>query len=232
MKRVAVVTGANRGLGFETARQLARKGYEVIGTSRDPKKGEKAAAELSKEDLRIRFHSLDVKDPAGARGLLQFMETEYGRLDVLVNNAGVLLDSGVPTFETTPEMLREAMETNAFGPFFLCQRLLPLMKKNSYGRIVNVSSGMGQLSEMEGGYPSYRLSKTALNAVTRIFATEAQGSDILVNSACPGWVKTDMGGPGADRSPEEGADTLVWLATLPTGGPTGGFFRDRKPIDW
>jgi NAD(P)-dependent dehydrogenase (short-subunit alcohol dehydrogenase family) len=118
------------------------------------------------------------------------------------------------------------------GPFQLIQKLGPMMRKARYGRIVNLSSGMGQLTEMNGGYPAYRVSKTALNALTRIFSEELLESGVLVNSACPGWVKTDMGGPNADRSVEEGADTIVWLATLPEGGPTGAFFRDREKIDW
>ena len=134
---------------------------------------------------------------------------------------------------STPiDTLRRAMETNVYGPLLLCQALIPLMKKNNYGRIVNMSSGMGQLSDMNGFYPGYRVSKTSLNAITRILTDELLQSNILVNSMCPGWVKTDMGGAGATREVEEGADTAIWLATLPDNGPRGKFFRDRKEIPW
>ena len=152
---------------------------------------------------------------------------------MLVNNAGILPDPrGSRLADTSPVTVRAAFETNALAPLVLIQALLPLMQKRQYGRIVNVSSGMGQLSEMSTGSVGYRISKTALNAVTRIAAAEAGGGDILVNSLCPGWVKTDMGGPGASRTVMQGADTAVWLATLSAGGPSGGFFRDRQPIPW
>lgn len=234
MKKVAVVTGANRGLGLETARQLAKKNYLVVLTSRDEAKGKKAVEVLLKENLDVRFHPLDVTSPESISNLKKFLESEFKRLDVLVNNAGILPDSngGTDTFKAKIESLRQAMETNTFGPFALCQQLIPLMRKNKYGRIVNVSSGMGQLGEMNAGYPAYRLSKTALNAVTRIYSEETKGENILVNSVCPGWVKTDMGGRNAEREIPEGAEGIVWLATLPDGSPTGGFFRDKEPIPW
>ena len=238
-RKIALVTGANRGLGRETARQLARRGYEVIGTSRNEADGAKAAAELGAEGA-IRFHPLDVKDAASIRKLAGWVRETYGRLDVLVNNAGILPDSGggvgghaLTAMDAPLAILQAAMDTNVYGPFLLCQEFIPLMLKQGHGRIVNVSSGMGQLSEMEGRFPGYRISKTALNAVTKIFAAEiGKGKDVLINSACPGWVKTDMGGASAEKTPEQGADTLVWLATLPQGGPTGGFFRDREAIAW
>ena len=129
-------------------------------------------------------------------------------------------------------MLQETLETNSFGPFVLCQKFAPLMKKHHYGRIVNLSSGMGQLSEMNSGWPAYRMSKSALNAVTRIFADEYGDAGVLVNSVCPGWVRTDMGGPGAERMPEDAAKGIVWAATLPDDGPTGEFFRDGESIAW
>jgi NAD(P)-dependent dehydrogenase (short-subunit alcohol dehydrogenase family) len=144
-----------------------------------------------------------------------------------------MIDSpDISVFDAKVETLRKTMETNVYGPLQLIQALVPLMKEHDYGRIVNVSSGMGQLTDMGGGYPGYRLSKTSLNALTRIFANELNGTHILINTMCPGWVKTDMGGPGATRTPEQGVDTMVWLATLPNDGPTGAFFRDRKPIPW
>lgn len=235
--KIAVVTGANRGLGLETCRQLARLGLTVVLTSRDPKKGEAAAAGLRKAGAEVRFHPLDVTDPQSIHRLAKYVEAEFGRLDVLVNNAGVFLDpldspepGAASVFRTDLDIVRRSMETNVYGPLLLCQALVPLMQR--YGRIVNVSSGMGQLTEMNGCCPGYRFSKTALNALTRILADELQDTRIKVNSLCPGWVRTDMGGPNADRPVEQGADTIVWLATLPDDGPSGGFFRDRKPIPW
>jgi NAD(P)-dependent dehydrogenase (short-subunit alcohol dehydrogenase family) len=234
MKRVALVTGANRGLGLETCKQLARQNHTVVLTSRDESKGRAAAAELAKEGSEVHFHKLDVTSAESIKQIKIYLEKEFKRLDVLINNAGILPHGprNNSTFDAEINSIREAMETNVFGPFQLCQQLIPLMRKNGYGRVVNLSSGMGQLSEMNAGYPAYRISKTALNAVTRIYSEETNGENILVNSVCPGWVKTDMGGEEAERELPEGADTIVWLATLPDGSPTGGFFRDRQPIAW
>jgi NAD(P)-dependent dehydrogenase (short-subunit alcohol dehydrogenase family) len=160
----------------------------------------------------------------------------YGRLDVLVNNAAILIDEPggfkASLFDLKADTLRRTMETNLLGPIRLIQAAAPLMREQAYGRIVNISSSAGQLTDMGSGYPAYRMSKTALNALTRIAAAELGGGNVKVNAMCPGWVRTDMGGTSATRSPEEGADTAVWLATLPDDGPTGGFFRDRKPIAW
>jgi NAD(P)-dependent dehydrogenase (short-subunit alcohol dehydrogenase family) len=233
MQKVAVVTGANRGMGFEVSRQLAKIGMRVILTSRDSEKGQKAAEQLRIEGLEVVYCPLDVTNPGSIASLSQFIREKFGRLDVLINNAGLLIDApDISVFDAKVDTLRKTMETNVYGPLQLIQALVPLMKEHNYGRIVNVSSGMGQLTDMNGGYPAYRISKTSLNALTRIFADELQDNQILVNTMCPGWVKTDMGGPGATRTPEQGVDTMVWLATLPDGGPTGAFFRDRKPIPW
>lgn len=232
-QRIAVVTGANRGIGHEIVRQLAREGLTVILTSRDEAKGLKAVQEFQKQSLPVRFHALDVISPTSIRTLAVFIEKEFGRCDVLVNNAGIFPDKDDSSvFHAKLETVRTAMETNTYAPILLCQALIPLMRKNGYGRIVNMSSGMGQLTDMNGGSPGYRISKTAINAVTRIFNDELNGENILINSMCPGWVKTEMGGAGATRSVEEGADTALWLATLPDDGPRGGFFRDRKPMAW
>ena len=234
--KIAVVTGGNRGMGFETCRQLGRRGARVILTSRDPAKGEAAAGRLQGEGLDVRHHQLDVADDDGIARLAEFIRSEFGRLDILINNAGIARGRDEPreramrTFEATPGGLREVLATNLIGPFLLCQTLIPLMQGR--GRVVNVSSGMGQLSEMGSGLPAYRISKAGLNALTRIFASELEGSGIKVNAVCPGWVRTDMGGAGAARSVEEGVATTVWLATLPDDGPSGGLFRDRKPIPW
>ncbi|MCM2277465.1 MAG: SDR family oxidoreductase [Oligoflexia bacterium] len=238
ISRIALVTGANRGIGLEVCRQLAAKGLQVILTSRDAAKGEAAAARLREQGGKVRYCQLDTTDEASIQKAHRFVSEQFGRLDVLVNNAGVFLDPSPDEGEAALaanariETIRKTLETNTIGPFRLCQIFASLMKKNGYGRIINLSSGMGQLSEMNGGVPAYRISKTAINAVTRIFADELQGSGVCVNSVCPGWVKTDMGGPEAELPVEEGADTIVWLATHPNPCPTGTFFRERKPIAW
>ncbi|MBD2102262.1 SDR family oxidoreductase [Leptolyngbya sp. FACHB-261] len=231
--KVAVVTGANRGLGLETSRQLAKQGIHVVLASRDAAKGQKIAEQLKAEGLDVTPYALEVTRSDSVQELGQWLKQQFGNLDILVNNAGVFLDAGdASVFNAPIDTLRQTMETNVYGPLQLAQALVPLMQAQNYGRIVNVSSGMGQLTDMGGGSLAYRLSKTALNALTRILAAELKGTNILVNSVCPGWVQTDMGGAGAPRTPEQGADTIVWLATLPDGSPSGGFFRDRRPIDW
>ena len=238
-ERVAVVTGGNRGIGLEICRQLADKGFVVVLTSRDEKKGLAACQQFEKEELPVRYCQLDVDHASSIEQFSRFMEKEFGRCDVLVNNAGIFLDrSGKKdtevssVFDVSADILRKTMETNVYGPLLLSQALVPLMKKYKHGRIINLSSGLGQLSDMTGGYTGYRLSKTALNALTRILSAELKSANILVNSMCPGWVRTEMGGANATRSVEEGADTAVWLAMLPDDGPTGKFFRDRKEIPW
>ena len=204
-------------------------------TSRQRTKGVRAVDDLRAEGLQLHFERLDVTDEDSIVNLAANLEQRFGRVDVLVNNAGVFLDSserGASVMQVTHALLTQSMETNLYGPLRLSQALVPSMQRHNYGRIVNVSSGMGQLSEMAGQWPGYRLSKAALNALTRILAAELNSSKILVNAVCPGWVRTDMGGPNAQRSVQEGADTIVWAATLPDGGPTGGFFRDRKALAW
>jgi NAD(P)-dependent dehydrogenase (short-subunit alcohol dehydrogenase family) len=230
MERVALVSGGNRGLGLEVARQLAEGGYRVVIGSRDPARGEEAARGVGERATACR---LDVADPDSIGACISTIEKRFGRLDVLVNNAGIE-GGGWSTSATDVDLdeVRDTLETNLFGAWKLTQAALPLMRKNDYGRIVNLSSGMGQLSDMGGHAPAYRISKTGLNALTRMLTAELAGENILVNSCCPGWVRTDMGGRGARRSVEEGGDTPVWLATLPDEGPRGGFFRDREPIPW
>ncbi|MBD2164831.1 SDR family oxidoreductase [Calothrix membranacea FACHB-236] len=235
--RLAVVTGGNRGLGLEVSRELAKQGYRVILTSRNEDKGNAAATKLKNEGLEVIYHPLDITNDESTHKLAEFINREFGKVDALVNNAGIYIDSeasgnNLSILNTKIDTLQKTIETNVYGALRVTQALIPLMKKQNYGRIVNVSSGMGQLTHMGGGSPAYRISKTALNAVTRIFASELQGTNILVNSVCPGWVKTDMGGANAPRTLEQGADTIVWLATLPDNSPTGEFFRDRQTIDW
>lgn len=234
--RTALVSGANRGIGFEIVRQLARLGILAVIGARDAREGLAAAETLKPEGIDIPVVALDVNEEGSAARAVGEVKRIYGRLDILVNNAAILIDAPggfkASLFDLTSDTLRRTMETNLLGPVRLIQAAAPLMREQAYGRIVNISSGAGQLSDMGSGYPAYRMSKTALNALTRIAASELGGGDIKVNAMCPGWVRTEMGGPDADRSPEEGADTAVWLATLPDTGPTGGFFRDRKPIAW
>lgn len=229
---IALVTGANRGIGFEICRQLAERDINVILTSRAEKNGEVAQEKLSSRGLDVTSHQLDVSDPVSIKRLVSFVSDEYGRLDILVNNAGVYIDDHSSVLQIDMDAFQTTMTTNLHGPLQLCQAFVPMMKEHRYGRIVNISSGMGQITEMGSGYPAYRISKVGLNALTRILAAELQGTDILINSMCPSWVRTDMGGANATRSVAQGADTAIWLATLPKGGPQGGFFRDRKPIPW
>ena len=227
--RVALVSGGNRGIGLETCRQLAARDIAVILGSRDEESGRAAAEGLSGD---VVVHQLDVADGKSVDRLATFVEDEFGRLDVLVNNAGISNDEGQRGIDADLDRVREALEANLLGAWRLCEVAIPLMQRNGYGRIVNISTGLAALEDMGGGSPAYRVSKTALNALTRILASELRGSGILVNSVCPGWVQTDMGGSRAPRPVEEGADTPVWAATLPNNGPTGGFFRDRRPIHW
>jgi len=225
--KVALVTGGNRGLGYGACEALMAQGFDVILTSRSEAKGRESA-----KRLKARFRALDVTDPKSVSQAAEYVKREFGRLDVLVNNAGILPDKG-SAFETSHQDLQATLATNTVGPYLMCQHFIPLMKINGYGRVVNISSGLGQLTEMDGGgYGAYRVSKAALNAVTRLFSVETHGSNILVNSVCPGWVKTDMGGPAAHRTLQQGVSGIVWAATLPDGGPSGGFFRDGKAIPW
>ncbi|MBL8566328.1 MAG: SDR family oxidoreductase [Hyphomicrobiaceae bacterium] len=233
--KIALVSGGNRGIGLEIVKQLARLGIVAAIGARDPEKGQAAAGSLASEGLDAPVVRLDVANPASCRAAVEEVAGMFGRLDILVNNAGVLISRDGPdasVFTVSPDAMLMSYLTNTLGPLFLIQAAAPIMRKQDYGRIVNLSSGLGQLSEMEGGLPAYRFSKAALNALTRTTAAELQGTNVKVNSMCPGWVKTEMGGGGATREVEEGAATAVWLATLDNDGPTGGFFRDKKPIPW
>jgi NAD(P)-dependent dehydrogenase (short-subunit alcohol dehydrogenase family) len=231
-KRVAVVTGANRGIGLEVCRRLAAAGQHVVLGSRSAAAGEAAARSLAARGLAVDAHPLDVTDDESVRALADHVEHALGGVDVLVNNAGLLLDEDGDVLAVDVQHFRDSMETNVYGPLRLAQALMPGMIARGYGRIVNVSSGAGQLSSMGGYAPPYSLSKAALNALTRQLASTARARDVLVNAVDPGWVRTDMGGPGAPRSVAEGADTIVWCATLPRGGPSGRLFHDRKEVAW
>lgn len=230
--QVALVTGANRGIGFEVCRQLANRTFVVLLTARDAGKAETAARKLANIGA-VEPLVLDVADASSIKKAAAEVARRYGCLDVLVNNAGINYD----TWETVENAdingtVMETITTNLLGPWRMCQAFLPLLRKSRAGRIVNVSSESGSLAEMGAGPPAYQVTKAALNALTRTLAGELRDARILVNAVCPGWVATDMGGAGAPRSVIEGAASIVWAATLRDNGPTGGFFRDGKPLPW
>jgi NAD(P)-dependent dehydrogenase (short-subunit alcohol dehydrogenase family) len=239
-KKVALVTGANKGIGFEIARQLAQKKIAVLVGARDPDRGMTACERLQSEGLDAHFITVDVVRATSIEAAIGKIKDDFGRLDILVNNAGIQIDTQSGILQLDPVVFQNTLETNSFGPLLLVQGAVRLMQTNEYGRIVNMASTLGSLAEIarpDSPYdavlaPAYRLSKTLLNGITVLLAKELRGSNILVNSLCPGWVRTEMGGEEAPLSPAQGADTAVWLATLPDDGPTGGFFRERQPIPW
>ncbi len=231
-KKIAVVSGANRGIGFETCRQLGQLGFLTILTSRDENKGKAAVELLQQEGGDLIYHQLDVADLNSITRLASYLKENFDRCDILINNAGVFLDRGKSVFDVPLEVLQETLEINFIGALNMCRAFVPFMQKHQYGRIVNVSSGMGSIANMAGYSAAYKLSKLVMNAMTRIMADEIKEINIKVNTMAPGWVRTDMGGQNAPRSLTQGADTIIWLATLPDDGPTGGFFEDRKPIAW
>ncbi|MCG7982624.1 MAG: SDR family oxidoreductase [Candidatus Thiodiazotropha lotti] len=232
---VAVVTGANRGLGFETSRQLAQLDRHVVLTARDEAQGLAATEQLLDEGLNVAFFPLDVSNSGSITALASYLSEKFKDIDVLVNNAGIFpdpppSDDRSSILNADPELVLQGFMVNTLAPLRLCQALIPLM--HGEGRIVNVSSGMGQLSDMNGCCPAYRLSKTALNAVTRILADELKQTRIKINSVCPGWVRTRMGGDEASLAVEDGVKGIVWAATLLNDGPSGGFFRHGEEIPW
>ena len=239
-QRVALVTGANRGIGFAIAGRLAHAGLTVIMGCRNESRGSAACERLTGQGLDAHFILLDVTDATTVQSAVARTADRFGRLDVLVNNAGIMIDSHTGILELDRVLLQNTLETNAYGPLLLSQACIPVMRRHAYGRIVNLSSTLGSLTDTvnpdsslaEVGSPAYRMSKTLLNAITALLARELRGSNILVNSVCPGWVRTDLGGPRAPLSADQAAATPVWLATLPDDGPTGGFFREHQPIPW
>jgi NAD(P)-dependent dehydrogenase (short-subunit alcohol dehydrogenase family) len=228
---VTVVTGGNRGIGFEICRLLAVRGANVVLTARKSESGEKAVSMLAAKNLKTLFHPLNVTEPVSIVALVEFLERRFGRLDVLINNAGIVADEDASGLKVKISTVRDTFETNTLAPLHLAQALATLLKRSRAGRIVNISSGMGSLSDMEGDHAAYRISKAALNAVTGILAAELR-AEVAVNSVCPGWVKTDMGGANAEREVSQGADTPVWLALDAPQELTGKFVRDRKVIPW
>ncbi|MEV5825694.1 SDR family NAD(P)-dependent oxidoreductase [Spirillospora sp. NPDC052242] len=217
---IALVTGASRGIGREVCAQLAERGHTVIAAARSP---EAAAGQVP---LR-----LDVTSDGDAARAAETVAERFGRLDVLVNNAAITYDTWQRAADADLDVVREAAETNLYGPWRLVRAMLPLLRESGHGRIVNVSSEVASLTNMGGGTPAYTASKVALNALTRMLAAELRHDGVLVNAVCPGWVATDMGGPGG-RPVADGAAGVVWAATLPDDGPTGGFFRDGRPLPW
>ena len=243
MDRVAIVTGANRGIGFEITKQLACEGFQVFAGARNADEGKKAEDELRREELVVPFLPLDVTSEVSCNRFVDEVLHRGGSIDVLVNNAGIIRDMDYfsdkengSVLKADIEAVKQTFEVNTLAPLRMCQLVVPHMKEHNFGRIINVSSGMGLLSEMNGGFTGYRMSKTALNALTCILADELLGTNITVNSACPGWARTRLGGETATRSAAEGAETIVWfilqIYDRKDGGPTGKFMRDKQEVSW
>ena len=236
-EKIAIVTGGNRGMGFETCRQLGRLGFKVVLCGRDLHAGEVAATKLRDDGLDVEPFRLDLTKAEDIAALVMYARRNLRSVDVLVNNAGIYLEIAgasvsdrISAFDARLEVVRAIMETNLIGPFALSQGIIALMRDRGHGRVVNVTSAMGQLSDMGGGAPGFRLAAVGINGMTKLFAEELRDTDVLVNSVDPGWVRTRT--PHATRSIEEGVVTTVWLATLPKGGPSGQFFRDKRPLSW
>ncbi|WP_167578028.1 SDR family oxidoreductase [Ammoniphilus sp. YIM 78166] len=231
-QKVALVTGGNRGIGYELVRQLALNGFKVILSSRDSKKGQEATQKLKESNLDVTFVEMDVNDQESIRQAAITVDERFGKLDVLINNAGVIFDENGKLLNMDPSILERTMATNFFGAYHVIRSFIPLMEKQGYGRIINVSSEYGSMSEMScTGVGAYKLSKLALNGLTQLVAAESKG-DIKINAVDPGWVSTDMGGPSAPRTPKQAAESILWLATIGPEGPNGGFYRDGKRVDW
>src|ERR1044071_625460 len=229
--KTALVTGANKGIGYEVARQLAGRGFHVFVGARNRDAGRKVADEIAKKGGKATFLEIDVADNASVTAAAREFAKAAGHLDVLVNNAGIIVDGDNAILEISDELLRKTLETNTLGVLRVTRAFVPLLGKSKTPRVINVSSGGGQLTGGADGWaPAYCISKTALNGVTVQLA--AALPKFAVNSVCPGWVRTDMGGQNASRSVEEGADTLVWLASEAPQELTGKFLRDRKEIPW
>jgi NAD(P)-dependent dehydrogenase (short-subunit alcohol dehydrogenase family) len=229
--KIALVTGANKGIGYEIARQLGAKGYHVLVGARKTEAGNLAVASLQKGGASAEFVEIDVSDRASIQKAAKVVAAHFDHLDALVNNAAIMEDKA-NIAEVSDELLLRTLKTNTLGPLLVTQAFLPLLTKSPGATVVNMSSGLGQLSDMADTYPAYSISKTSLNAVTRQFAAALRDKGVTVNSVCPGWVKTDMGGANAPRTVQQGADTVTWLATEASRDLTGQFLRDRNVIPW
>ena len=228
---IALVSGSNRGIGFAVAKGLLQAGHTVIISSRNSSDGEAALKELASLG-DAHYHQLDITDEASVGAMLQYVKSTFGRLDILVNNAGINYDTWQNVLNADLKEVEQTFATNLLGAWRLAQAFVPMMQDQGFGRIVNVSSGAGELASQTGERPGYSISKLAMNGLTLALARFLEGSGILVNAVCPGWVRTDMGGSAAPKSPEEGAATIIWAAQLPGNGPTGRFFRNNKEISW
>lgn len=229
--QIALVTGANRGIGQETARQLAQKGFKVILTSRS-ESGRAVAEEFREAGFDVDFHQLDVADGQSIAELTEYLADTYDHLDVLINNAGIHYDTFQNTLTADFSIVEEALRVNTIGPWRVSKALMPLLQKSPAGRIVNVSSSSGSFADSWPGTPAYSMSKCGLNMLTMKMAADLEGTTVKVNSAGPGWVRTAMGGPDAPRDVAEGAASIIWAALIPADGPNGGFFRDGEAISW
>ena len=230
--KVALVTGGNRGIGYELVRQLAMKGFKVILTSRNSETGHKAVQKLKDSRLDVSFLTMDINNQTSIGQAAAKVSEQYGRLNVLINNAGIYLDKNQKLVDMDPSVLEKTLETNFFGAYHVIRSFMPLMEQQAYGRIINVSSEYGAMSEMSSpGVGAYKLSKLILNGLTQLIAAEST-KDIKINAVDPGWVSSDMGGPSAPRTPQQAASSILWLATIGPEGPSGGFFKDGKQINW
>lgn len=239
-RKIALITGGNRGIGKEISRQLASQGYHVLIGCRNAEKGTQVVEEMKSEGLMVDLQLIDVNNAESIKVMKNKIINKYGRLDVLVNNAGIILDRNVSVLNVDESIVKQTFETNFFGVLRTTQAVIPIMRQQNYGRIVNLSSGLGAFEiisgqgsiQMDGSTSAYRISKTILNALTCLVAQDVRDTGIKVNAVCPGRVQTDMGGADAPSTVEEGADTAVWLVTLSEEGPSGGYFRNRQPIAW
>jgi len=227
--KIALVTGANQGIGFELCRQLATLGCKVILTSRDTNKGKTATNTLKNENLDILYHQLDITETSGIDKIYNYVAEKFQRLDLLINNAGIYIDD-VHILNVSTKIIRQTIETNAFSALYMCQKFLPIMEKNNFGRIVNVSSGMGVIKTMESDSPAYRISKVILNAITKMLSQENSNENILINAVCPGPVKTSMS--YGTKTPSEACPYIIDLCRIPNKGYSGHFFRYGNLIDW
>jgi NAD(P)-dependent dehydrogenase (short-subunit alcohol dehydrogenase family) len=230
--KTALITGSHKGIGYEVARQLAGRQFHVFISARNADAGLKAVQTLQKSGAKASFVELDVTKPESIRRAAEQVAKQVDHLDVLVNNAGIIEDGDENVLQVSGDIVLQTFATNALGALRVAQAFTPLLTKSKTARIVNVSSRGGQLHDMGTWSPAYCISKTALNAVACQLAAALRDKGIAVNSACPGWVRTDMGGPNATHSVEEGADTIVWLATEAPQNLTGKFIAERQEIPW
>ncbi len=231
-ERVALVTGGNRGIGLEVCKQLCKKGFKVILGTRNVTKGDQAVYKIGNTENPPDICKLDVtKDEEIDKALLYILE-KYGKLDVLINNAAIFIDKDQMAANVDVATIKRTLEANFYGPLKLTQRIIPHMKRNGFGHIINVSSRLGAIHQMGGNHPGYRLSKAMLNALTLMLDSELKETGVIVNTMSPGWVRTEMGGYNASRSISKGAETIVWLALQEQGFPSGKFYMDMEEIEW